>query len=367
MSGNANEELQLRRPHGPGHDHAPLPALDHRHGRAAVRAAGLTPRPVSRAGGAAPPPPPCRSPCPTVAFMTCAGEEPLTLSSPPTKRAHSSALAAITSSSTAPRVSDSEGLESHLLGQGGRVSPAALEERAQHRLGLGRGELATRLHGEQGGERLGVQMQSRLALGRDLVGGAGQGQGRGRARVGGRRHQRVQAQVDDGVDLVHLGVARRPAECGTPERPGGPPASGPARRAPAPATPRRAPAAPGRARGSSGSRWPPPWSASNRCAPPTRPSAGSPGATVPPDSRRAIWRAASYSIARPSERREFRFLISQRVPKASVPTGRTDTLASTRIDPSSIRPSEAPVAIEDARAARWRRPAPGPPSGCRAR
>ena len=34
MSGNANEELQLRRPHGPGHDLAPLAALDNRHGRA---------------------------------------------------------------------------------------------------------------------------------------------------------------------------------------------------------------------------------------------------------------------------------------------------------------------------------------------
>ena len=65
---------------------------------------------------------------------------------------------------------------------------------------------------------------------------------------------------------------------------------------------------------------------------------------MPPDSSRAIWRAASYSIARPSERSEFRFLISQRVPKASVPAGRTETLASTRMDPSSIRPSEAPVA-----------------------
>ena len=49
-------------------------------------------------------------------------------------------------------------------------------------------------------------------------------------------------------------------------------------------------------------------------------------------------------MARPSERSELRFLISQRVPNASVPTGRTETLASMRMEPSSMRPSEAPVA-----------------------
>ncbi len=41
---------------------------------------------------------------------------------------------------------------------------------------------------------------------------------------------------------------------------------------------------------------------------------------------------------------ELRFLISHRVPNVLLPTGRTETLASTRIDPSSMRPSEAPVA-----------------------
>ena len=38
------------------------------------------------------------------------------------------------------------------------------------------------------------------------------------------------------------------------------------------------------------------------------------------------------------------FLTSQRVPSSSWPTGRTDTLQSTRMDPSSIFPSEAPMA-----------------------
>ena len=50
-------------------------------------------------------------------------------------------------------------------------------------------------------------------------------------------------------------------------------------------------------------------------------------------------------MARTSERSELRFLISQRVPNADDPTGRTETLASTRMEPSSMRPSDAPVAI----------------------
>jgi len=52
---------------------------------------------------------------------------------------------------------------------------------------------------------------------------------------------------------------------------------------------------------------------------------------------------------RVSERSEFRFLISHLVPITSLPAGRTETLASTRIEPSSIRPSEAPVATSTAR------------------
>ena len=68
-----------------------------------------------------------------------------------------------------------------------------------------------------------------------------------------------------------------------------------------------------------------------------------------PASSSTIWRAASYSMARPSDRTELRFLISQRVPKASVPRRRTDTLASTRIDPSSILASLTSVATRMAR------------------
>ena len=54
-------------------------------------------------------------------------------------------------------------------------------------------------------------------------------------------------------------------------------------------------------------------------------------------------------MARPSERTELRFLISQRVPSASLPAGRIDTLASTRIEPSSILASLTPVATRMAR------------------
>ena len=46
------------------------------------------------------------------------------------------------------------------------------------------------------------------------------------------------------------------------------------------------------------------------------------------------------------------FLISTLVPSGSVPTGRIDTFASTRIDPSSIFTSETPIA--------WRTPRSSP-------
>ena len=49
-------------------------------------------------------------------------------------------------------------------------------------------------------------------------------------------------------------------------------------------------------------------------------------------------------MARPSDRNEFTFLISHRVPSRSLPIGLTDTLQSTRSDPSSILPSDAPTA-----------------------
>ena len=70
--------------------------------------------------------------------------------------------------------------------------------------------------------------------------------------------------------------------------------------------------------------------------------------TTSPSPRSSICRRASYSIARPSERTELRFLISQRVPSGS-PGRRTDTLASTRIEPSSILASEASMATRIAR------------------
>ena len=53
-------------------------------------------------------------------------------------------------------------------------------------------------------------------------------------------------------------------------------------------------------------------------------------------------------MARPIERTELRFLISQRVPNGS-PGLCTLTLASTRIDPSSILASDAPTATRIAR------------------
>ncbi len=53
-------------------------------------------------------------------------------------------------------------------------------------------------------------------------------------------------------------------------------------------------------------------------------------------------------MARPSDRSELRFLISQRVPNGS-PGWWIDTLASTRSEPSSILASEAPVATRMAR------------------
>ena len=43
------------------------------------------------------------------------------------------------------------------------------------------------------------------------------------------------------------------------------------------------------------------------------------------------------------------FLTSTLVPSSDVPTGRTDTLASTRIEPSSIFTSDTPMACSTAR------------------
>ena len=45
------------------------------------------------------------------------------------------------------------------------------------------------------------------------------------------------------------------------------------------------------------------------------------------------------------KRKEFRFLISQRVPNSFWPTGRTETLASQRNEPSCMLPSQTPSHI----------------------
>ena len=65
--------------------------------------------------------------------------------------------------------------------------------------------------------------------------------------------------------------------------------------------------------------------------------------TTPPDSIIATWRAISWSMAFATFLNEFKFLISARVPRASVPRLRTDTFASQRSDPSSMLQSETPA------------------------
>ena len=54
-------------------------------------------------------------------------------------------------------------------------------------------------------------------------------------------------------------------------------------------------------------------------------------------------------MARTSDRSEFTFLISHRVRSSSEPSGRTEMLASTRSEPSSIFPSLTPQATRIAR------------------
>ena len=56
----------------------------------------------------------------------------------------------------------------------------------------------------------------------------------------------------------------------------------------------------------------------------------------------ATWRATSASIPRSRKRKEFMFLSSVLVPSSSLPSGRMDTLASQRSDPSSMFTSETP-------------------------
>ncbi len=54
-------------------------------------------------------------------------------------------------------------------------------------------------------------------------------------------------------------------------------------------------------------------------------------------------RSTSNSIARSSERNELRFFTSTLVPNASLPTGRTLTLPSIRMEPASMSASDAPM------------------------
>ena len=63
-----------------------------------------------------------------------------------------------------------------------------------------------------------------------------------------------------------------------------------------------------------------------------------------PASSAAAWRSISYAIARSTDRNEFMFLTSTRVPKASSPRSRSETFASTRIWPRSMSASLAPIA-----------------------
>ena len=64
--------------------------------------------------------------------------------------------------------------------------------------------------------------------------------------------------------------------------------------------------------------------------------------TLPPASSTAAWRTSSYRIAFSMVLKLFRFLISVRVPRVSVPTGRMETLASKRITPFSMSPELTP-------------------------
>ena len=68
-----------------------------------------------------------------------------------------------------------------------------------------------------------------------------------------------------------------------------------------------------------------------------------------PARRARVWRSISNAIARSTERNEFMFLTSTRVPNASVPTGRSETFASTRIWPFSSAASDAPIVTSSSR------------------
>lgn len=70
---------------------------------------------------------------------------------------------------------------------------------------------------------------------------------------------------------------------------------------------------------------------------------------VPPEFSTAAWRWISKRAARSTERSELTFFVSERVPKVSVPWGRSDRLTSQRIWPISMRASETPSALMSSR------------------
>ena len=60
----------------------------------------------------------------------------------------------------------------------------------------------------------------------------------------------------------------------------------------------------------------------------------------PPSSSTRAWRSISVRIASSTKRKEFKFLISFRIPSSWAPFFRSDTLASQRKWPFSMSPSE---------------------------
>ena len=254
---------------------------------------------------------------PPVAFITWPTKKPVTLSSPALSRSQSSGLAAMTWSTTgsrAPcpwprtRAALAMAAGSPPLGQHARPAPPWPGSRVARRRPPWRTSAA----------KAAGSSDAAPSSGRHLVGGAVEGAAAASApaRDGGE-HQRVEVAcrrraasagaTPDGRRPAARGA--RPAARGSDSRT----ASLPLRR--------RARAAPGRARGSSGSRRPPPSTRIERgAAARPRPSGGSPARPARRPRAGRSGGAASYSMARPSERSELRFLISQRVPSSASPT-----------------------------------------------
>ena len=66
---------------------------------------------------------------------------------------------------------------------------------------------------------------------------------------------------------------------------------------------------------------------------------------LPPSSNTSIWRSTSRAIASSINLKEFRFLVSVRVPSFSSPLCRTEMFTSKRIEPCDISPSQIPNAM----------------------